>query len=264
MPIHPTAVVDSTAVIHASAAIGPHVVIDGNVSIGPECFIAAGAIILGHTTLGRGCRVHSHAVVGDLPQDYKYVGGKSFCRIGDGTIIREGATVHRGTQEGSSTIVGQRCLLMTNSHVGHNCELGDDVTLVSGALLGGHVQIANKAIISGNAAIHQFVRVGELALIAILARIVQDVPPFCITDREGAIVGENRVGLMRAGFTSAEREEIKAAYHAIHRQGMGRNGAIVYLQETVKTGAGRRLLGFFAADTRRGASTSATRSRRAA
>jgi UDP-N-acetylglucosamine acyltransferase len=153
---------------------------------------------------------------------------------------------------------------MNNTHVGHNCVLGDGVTLVSGSLLGGHVRVGDRAIISGNAAIHQFVRVGELALVGILARITQDVPPFCITDREGLIVGENRVGLMRAGFTPAERAEIKTAYQAIHRTGIGQNDAVAYLQNVVKTEAGRRLLDFFTSGSRRGTGVRAFKHRPAA
>lgn len=252
MPIHPSAVVDSVAVIDPSASIGPLAVITGPVEIGADCVIDATAIVMGHTTLGAGCHVHAHAVVGDSPQDHKFRGETSYCRIGEGTSIREGATVHRGTAPGSTTIVGKRCLLMTNSHVGHNCELGDDVVLVSGALLGGHVEVGQRAIVSGNAAVHQFVRIGELALVGILARITQDVPPFCITDQEGNVVAENRVGMKRAGFSVSERMELKAAFSAIYRDGIGRNAAVKYLQTTVATDAGRRLLAFFAADSSRG------------
>jgi UDP-N-acetylglucosamine acyltransferase len=252
MAIHPTAVVDAAAEIDPSASIGPFAVITGPVKIGADCTIDAAAIVMGHTTLAAGCRIHSHAVVGDAPQDHKYRGEESYCLIGEGTSVREGATVHRGTAAGSATIVGKRCLLMTNSHVGHNCELDDDVILVSGSLLGGHVQVGQRAIVSGNAAVHQFVRIGELALVGILARITQDVPPFCITDQEGNVVAENRVGMKRAGLTVGERMELKAAFSAIYRDGIGRNAAIKYLSTTVSTEAGRRLLAFFATDSSRG------------
>lgn len=253
MPIHPTAVVDSAAVIDPSASIGPHAVVTGNVHIGPDCELRPAAVVMGNTILGEGCRIHSFAVVGDSPQDFKYRGEASFCRIGRGTIIREGATVHRGTAPGSATVVGDRCLLMTNSHVGHNCELSDDVILVSGALLGGHVSVGERAIVSGNAAVHQHVRIGELALVGILARITQDVPPFCITDQEGNVIAENRVGMKRAGFSVEERKELKAAFAAIYRAVKGRNAALQYLQSTMTTSAGRRLLDFYAHESTRGA-----------
>ena len=251
MPIHPTAVVDSVAVIDPSASIGPHAVVSGRVVIGPDCELMPAAVVLGHTTLAAGCLVHSFAVVGDAPQDCKYRGEVAYTRIGEATAIREGATVHRGTAPGSSTVVGERCLLMTNSHVGHDCHLADGVILVSGALLGGHVQVGANAIISGNAAVHQHVRIGELALVGILARITQDVPPFCITDQDGTVVAENRVGMKRAGLTLDERYELKAAFAAIYRKGIGRNEAVRYLQSVVKTEAGRRLLSFYAQDSAR-------------
>ncbi|WP_428307836.1 acyl-ACP--UDP-N-acetylglucosamine O-acyltransferase [Lacipirellula sp.] len=251
MPIHPTAVVDSAAEIHPSASIGAHAIVSGNVEIGPDCELLPSSVVMGHTTLAAGCRIHSFATVGDSPQDFKYGGAVSFCRIGEGTAIREGATVHRGTAPGSATVVGDRCMLMTNSHVGHDCQLGDGVILVSGALLGGHVQVGANAIVSGNAAVHQHVRIGELALVGILARITQDVPPFCITDQDGTVVAENRVGMKRAGFTIDERHELKAAFAAIYRQGIGRNEAVRYLEATVKTEAGHRLLSFYAHDSAR-------------
>ncbi len=264
MPVHPTAVIDPLATIDSTATIGPHVVIDGPVHVGPGCRIAASAVLLGNTEIGAGSRIHSHAVIGDVPQDRRYEGGVSYCRIGRDCVIREGATVHRGTAVGSATTLGDRCLLMTHAHVGHNCQLADDVTLISGCLLGGHVEIGAKAIISGHACIHQFVRIGELALVSILARIVQDVPPFFVAGRDGAIIAENRVGLMRAGLSAEEKREIKAAYRVIYRAGIGRSAAIAYLVQAMKTSAGRRLLDFMSGDSVRGVSTRSPRSARAA
>ena len=264
MSIHPTAVVDPRAVIHPTAVLGPHVVIDGPATIGAGCVLGASAVVLGHTEIGAGCRIHAHAVVGGEPQDRRFEGGASYCRIGPESVIREGATVHRGTAPGTATTLGARCLLMTNSHVAHNCTLGDDVILVSGALLGGYVQVGARATISGNAAVHQFVRIGELAFVGILARVVQDVPPFFTTDQAGAVIGENRVGLTRAGLSADERREIKAAFRMIYRTGLGRSAAIDYLAGSVTTDAGRRLLAFIAGESARGVSTRSPRSARAA
>lgn len=264
MPIHPTAVVDPRAEVHASAKLGPHVVIDGPVTIGANCVLNASCVVMGHTEIGAGTKIHSHAVVGDEPQDRKYTGAVTYTRIGPECTIREGVTIHRGTAPGSATTVGARCLLMTNSHVAHNCTLADDVILVSGSLLGGHVEIGRRAMISGNAAIHQFCRVGELALVGILARITQDVPPFFLTDQSGTIVGENRVGMTRAGLSPAERQEIKTAFRVIYRAGLGRSAAIEYLAGAVCTDAGRRLLEFMAGDSARGVATRSPNSARAA
>lgn len=264
MPVHPTAIVSPLARIDPSASIGPFVVIDGAVEIGAGSQIAAAAVILGDTWIGPGSRVHSHAVIGDLPQDRSYHGSESYCRIGADCIIREGATVHRGTQPGSTTVVGDRCMLMTNTHVAHNCHVGNDVMIVSGALLGGHVQIGAKAVIAGGAAIHQFVRIGELAMVSGLAKVVQDVPPYSMTDRDGAIIGENRVGLLRSGLSSAERHEIKSAFRLIYRSGMLRDAVLAELQTTLITAAGRTLVDFMTHDSKRGMRRESIPLRRAA
>jgi UDP-N-acetylglucosamine acyltransferase len=264
MPHHPTAVIDPHAVIHPTAQLGPHVVIDGPVKIGADCVLGPSAVVLGHTEIGAGCRIHAHAVIGGEPQDRKFSGEVSYTRVGPQCILREGVTIHRGTAPGSVTSIGARCLLMSNSHVGHNCTLADDVILVSGSLLGGHVEIGRRAMISGNAAIHQFCRVGELALVGILARIVQDVPPFFLTDQGGNIIGENKVGMTRAGLSPDERHEIKTAFRVIYRAGLGRSAAIDYLAGAVSTEAGRRLLEFMAGDSHRGVATRSPNSARAA
>jgi UDP-N-acetylglucosamine acyltransferase len=262
--IHSTAFIDPRAIIDPSAVIGPNVVIDGPVEVGPLCRVAASAVILGNTRIGAGCQIHSHAVIGDIPQDHAFDGSESYCQIGDECTIREGATIHRGTAPGSATIVGDRCFLMTNAHVAHNCELGNDVTLVSGSLLAGYVRVGARAVISGNAAVHQFVRIGELAMISGLGKVCQDVPPFFMTDREGAVVGENRVGLMRAGLTALERKEIKAAHRIIYRSGLGRQAILDYLCGYVTTDAGHRLLDFLAVTSKRGLTRDTSRLRRAA
>lgn len=257
MPIHPTAIVDSQASIDPTATIGPYVVIEGPVTIGPRCRLAAGVIVYGPTTIGAGTQIHAHAVLGDLPQDRAFKGLESSVVVGEDCILREGVTVHRGSTEGSVTKIGDRCMLMTNSHVGHNCVLEDEVTMISGALLGGYVHVGRRAVISGNAAVHQFVRVGEASMISGLGKIVQDVPPFFMTDNEGAMVGVNRVGLIRGGFTSKERDEIKAAYKIIYRSGFDRAETIEALKQFVTTGAGNRLLAFITGESRRGLAAAA-------
>jgi UDP-N-acetylglucosamine acyltransferase len=264
MTIHPTAIVDRLARIDPSSKIGPYVVIDGPVTIGADCEIGPSAVILGQTQIGARCRVHSHAVIGDFPQDRAFDGAETGCRIGEECVIREGATVHRGTAPGTETVVGRRCMLMTNSHVAHNCHIADDVTLVSGALLAGYVRVGCGAMISGNAAIHQFVRIGELAMVGGLSKIVQDVPPYFMTDQEGNVVGVNRVGLIRARLSALDRQEIKAAYRIIYRLGIGHEEIVAHLSGYVRSESGRKLLDFVAGTSRRGISRDAIRLRRTA
>jgi UDP-N-acetylglucosamine acyltransferase len=184
--------------------------------------------------------------------------------VGENCTIREGVTIHRGSRADTGTVIGDDCMLMTNSHVGHNCNIGRGVTIVSGALLAGYVHVGARATISGNAAIHQFVRIGELAMVSGLAKVCQDVPPFFMTDREGAIVGENRVGLMRAGLNALERQEIKAAFRAIYRCGMSHQAALDYLAGYVSSEAGLRLLAFLSEKSKRGLSRDSGRLKRAA
>jgi UDP-N-acetylglucosamine acyltransferase len=264
MPVHPTAVVDPQAVVDPSAVIGPYVVVEGPVVVEAGCRIGPYVMLCGSTVVGRNCRVHAHASIGDVPQDRAFQGGETFCRIGEDTVIREGVTVHRGTAPGSTTVVGERCLLMTNSHVGHNCHVGDDVTLVSGALLGGHVEVGARTIISGNCAVHQFVRIGELVMVSGLAKVVQDVPPFFMTDRDAHVVGVNSVGLRRAGYSEAERAEAKAAYRILYRSPAGGAAALDLLRAEMRTEVGRRIVEFFARAGSRGLAKGRERRRTAA
>jgi len=252
MGIHPTAYIHPDAVVHSSCEIGPHVVIDGPVRVGAHCHLGPSAVLLGHTEVGPGSSIHSQAVIGDIPQDHKYAGAVSFCRIGKECVIREGVTIHRACIEKSATVVGNRCYLMTNSHVAHDCVLADDVTLVSGALLGGHVQVGRKVIISGNSGVHQFVRIGELAMIGGVSKITQDIPPFAMTNTNGEVAGLNAVGLMRAGISSEERQEIKALFKIVYRSGMSLERAVELATEMAATDAGYRFVQFFDVEARRG------------
>ena len=250
--IHSTAIVDPGAELDPSVEVGPYVVIEGPVRIGGGTTIAAHAHILSHTEIGRNCRIHTAAVIGDTPQDRSFAGGVSYVRIGDETILREQVTVHRGTAAGSETTIGQRCMLLVNSHVGHNCHVGDDVLLVNGAMLGGHVHVGNRAVLSGNVAVHQFARIGELAMIGGLAKITQDVPPFLMFDGPGQCVGVNVIGLRRAGMTAEQREEIKQSYRLLYRTAGTWSNAVARVAELVTSPPGLRLLEFLKTPSRRG------------
>jgi len=159
--------VDASAHIDPTADIGPYVTIVGPVRIGAGTCVMPHVFIGGWTEIGKDCTIHSFVSLGDKPQDRAYRNGESYCRIGDRVDLREGVTVHRGTDEGSSTLVGDDALLMGNSHVGHNSSLAEHVILANGAVLGGHVTVGRAAFISGNVAVHQYVRIGELAMIGL-------------------------------------------------------------------------------------------------
>ncbi|XZE35616.1 acyl-ACP--UDP-N-acetylglucosamine O-acyltransferase [Pirellulaceae bacterium SH501] len=252
MAIHRTAWVDTAAKLHETVEVGPNVVIDGPVRIGANSRLGPSVVVLGETEIGEGCLIHSHAVIGDEPQDQKFRPGSTRCSVGNHCVIREGVTIHRASIAGGATFVGDHCYLMTNSHVAHDCVLEEGVTLVSGALLGGHVHVGKRAIIAGNSGVHQHVRIGELAMIAAVTMISQDVAPFTLTNHAGEIVGLNTVGLMRAGFTPAERLELKSLFKLIYRSDMPRAQAIEIATELATFDAANRFVDFFTADSHRG------------
>ncbi|MEE9293781.1 MAG: acyl-ACP--UDP-N-acetylglucosamine O-acyltransferase [Phycisphaerae bacterium] len=252
MSIHPTAIVDRRAEIDPSADVGPYAIIDGPVHIGPDVRIYPHAFINGNTQIGARCQIHPGAVVGHLPQDLTFTGAETYCRIGEDTVIREAAQVHRGTDPGSSTIVGKRCFIMAAGHVGHNCHIEDEVKITNCALLAGHVHIGKGAFVSGGAGVHQFVRIGELAMISGLAKIVMDIPPYFLVEQTGKCAGVNTVGIRRAGFNRQQRDDVKRAFRILYRSGKTFREAVEVLAQEIRTDAGRRILEFVRAPSRRG------------
>ncbi len=251
MAIHATAVVDPSAEIDPSVEVGPYAIIEGDVQIGAGTRIYPHAFIGQYTTLGERCEIHPFAVVGHVPQDMKFDGCVSYTRIGDETTIREGATIHRGAIADSTTVVGSRCLIMSVAHVGHDCILGNDVKLANSALLAGHVLVEDKAFISGNSAAHQFVRIGEMAIVSGGLRVTGDVLPFMMDVPEG-IVGPNVVGMRRAGLSAAERQEIRHCHRVLFRSTFTFGEAIDKIAEDVKTEPGRKLVTFLRGPSKRG------------
>lgn len=252
VPIHPSAIVDSRAQIDPTAVIGPYVVIEGPVVVGAETRIGPFCHLLGETTIGERCEIHTRVSIGDIPQDRAFRGESSGCTIGNDVILREGVAIHRGTGEGTVTSIGDGCFLMTNAHVGHNCELEKGVIMISGSLLGGHVHVGERAVISGNTGVHQFVRIGTLAMIAGLARISQDVPPYMMTDQFGTVIAINLVGLKRAGFNADERKDIKEAFRLLYREGLTQRHAVELLLEKYSSPIMTPLLDFLSETSLRG------------
>jgi UDP-N-acetylglucosamine acyltransferase len=214
--IHPTAVIHANARVGKGVEIGPYVIIEDDVVIGDGSSIAAHTVIKQHTRMGRENRVSEHVVIGAEPQDYKFGGVRSYVSIGDGNLIREGVTIHRGTTPEGHTTIGDNCFLMVASHVAHDCRIGNRVVLTNGALLAGFVSIADNAIISGNVVIHQFCRVGRFAFAGGGARVSQDCLPFMITEGSPARARAlNVVGLRRAGFPPEDIASLKRALHVL-------------------------------------------------
>jgi UDP-N-acetylglucosamine acyltransferase len=188
------------------------------VALGESCEIAAHAVIKKHTRMGARNRVAEHAVIGGDPQDLKFSAGTlSYAEIGDDNVFREGVTVHRGSREGGRTRMGNNCFLMAYAHVAHDCVVGDQVVMVNHAGISGEAVVQDGAFLSGFVGVHQFCRIGRLAMIGGLTKLVQDALPFCITDgNPGRARGLNLTGLRRGGFSREEIAALKEAYRMLY------------------------------------------------
>ena len=248
--IHPTACVHSDAEVAADVRVGPYAVIEDGVAIGAGTHIAAHAVVKRYTRIGRNNRIYEHAVIGGDPQDVKFVPCDGAVSIGDDNYIREGVTIHRGSAPETATRIGNRCFLMANAHVAHDCAVGNDVVIVNGALLGGFVVVGDNAFVSGGVTIHQFCRVGRLAMVAASARVNQDCLPFIITDgAPGRARALNVVGLRRANIARTETDELKRAFHVL-RSGVGVEQAFEQLARSSSTCVAELL--HFIRDSKRG------------
>lgn len=177
----------------------------------------AGAIVTRHCVLGERVVVHPYAVVGGDPQYLKFDRAtESRVEIGAGTVVREHATINRSIHAGQATVIGARGFLMANSHVGHDCVVGDDVVLANNAMLAGHVAVGSFTFVGGGAGLHQFIRIGESAMVAGLARVTLDVPPFAMVAERDEIIGLNLVGLKRRGFPRETMRELKDAFRGVY------------------------------------------------
>jgi UDP-N-acetylglucosamine acyltransferase len=215
--VHPTALLDSRARLADDVCIGPYVVIEGAVAIGSGAIIGPHTVINGNTQIGAGCRIGPAAYVGLDPQHAHYDEAETWLVIGDGAIIREGASVHRSIRPGieNATRVGAQCFLMGASHVGHDCQLKDAVVLANGVLLGGHCEIGAGAFLGGGCVVHQFCKVGRLVIVSGNEAISRDIPPFAAV-RYGGIKGYNAVGCRRAGIARDAIHAIRATYGCLH------------------------------------------------
>jgi UDP-N-acetylglucosamine acyltransferase len=221
MSIHPLALVSPKAVLGANVAIGPFSIVEDDVTIGDGCVLESHVIVKCGTELGNNNHVFEGAVLGGVAQHVCAPTYAGRVVIGSENTIRENATIHRAMQADHATIVGDRCLLMTNAHVAHDCRIGDSVIITTNAMLAGHVSVGDRAFISGAVGVHQFCRIGTLAMVGGQAHIVKDVPPFVTIDGQSSfVVGLNQVGLRRAGYGQAEVARLKTAYRVIYRSGL--------------------------------------------
>ena len=236
--IHPTAIVDPRAELGTNVTIGPFCVVEAETRIGDDCRLSARSVIKTRTTLGVNNEVGEGAILGAKAQHLVETTPGGVLIIGDHNRIREHATFHRGHANDAATIVGNHNLMMVNAHVGHDVLIGNHCVLVNNSMIGGHCHLEDRAYISGGVGVHQFCRIGRLAMVGALAKIVQDVPPFMMVEGGGSteVVGLNRVGLRRNGYTADEILQLKQAYRVIYRQGLRWSEVLQILKAEFNTG----------------------------
>jgi UDP-N-acetylglucosamine acyltransferase len=216
--IHSTAIVAPDAKIGADVTIGPFAIVGENCTIGDGCVIAAHAVLERNVTLGTKVKIGVGSVLGGDPQDLKFKGEPTVVEVGDNTVIREYATINRGTAQSFKTTVGKNCLIMSYVHLAHDCHVGDGVILSNGVQLAGHVTVEDKVTMSGLTAVHQFARIGRYAFVGGMSRVSKDVPPYIkAVGNPIKLYGLNSVGLQRNGFPEDVMRELKRAYRLFFR-----------------------------------------------
>jgi UDP-N-acetylglucosamine acyltransferase len=252
--IHATAMIGPEVKLGDGLVIGPYAVIDGEVSIGDRTEVGAHATIAGPTKMGCGNRVFPHASIGTDPQDKKYQRGqRTFLEVGDNNIFREFVTVNRGTLEGATvTRIGSGNLFMAYAHVAHDCVIGNDCVFANLATLAGHVIIEDRVIVGGITGVHQFVRIGKMAMVGGCTKITQDVAPFALCDGNPTeLYGVNLVGLKRANFTPATVKALKESFRILFFSGLARSTAVDRVEKEVELlPEVQHLLGFVKASER--------------
>ncbi len=235
--IHPAAVVDAQTNIDSSVEIGPLCVVESNVTIQKGCRLLSHSVVKSGTTLGPDNTVCEGAVLGGAPQHLH--AGEQIGRlsIGSGNVIRENATIHCALDPKNCTVVGDNNLIMVNAHIAHDCKVGDHTIITNNAMIAGHVTIENRAYVSGAAGIHQFCRIGQLAMVGGQAHLRKDVPPFMMIDGFASrVVGLNLIGLRRAGFSSEDIGQLKSAYRVIYRSNLAWNEMLAELKREFTSG----------------------------
>jgi UDP-N-acetylglucosamine acyltransferase len=248
--IHPSAVIHPQAKLGKNVTVGPCAVIDAGVELGDDCIVGPQVCLTGATTIGKGNRFHAGCVIGDAPVDLKYKGEPTRLRIGDYNVFREHVTVNCSNTLAEDTVIGSHNLLTPHAHVGHNTVVGNHVILGGGCFLAGHVVVQDRAFISGCCLVHQFCRVGTLAMMQGGSAISQDLPPFTVAHGINELCGLNVVGLRRAGLTADKRLELKRLYRELFRSGKNLRAAVEEAKNHFTGAAAKTLLDFVASAKR--------------
>jgi UDP-N-acetylglucosamine acyltransferase len=251
--------ISNLAYVHPNARLGENVTVEPfayiseNVEIGEGTWVGPNATILDGARIGKNCRIFPSSVISGIPQDLKFRGEETTAEIGDGTTIREGATVNRGTASAGKTVLGRNCLLMTYAHVGHDCILGNNCILGNGAGLAGEVKVHDWAILSAGTLVHQFSRIGGHVMIGGLSKVRTDVPPFIKCDRDPlTYLGINSVGLTRRGFEKERIDGIHNIYRIIYQNGLNVSQALDYIEKEINPSPDREYILEFIRKSERG------------
>lgn len=232
--IHSTAIVDPAAKLADDVEVGPLCVVEHDVVIGSGTKLIAQCHIGAHTTMGSNNTIYPFASIGTDPEDYGYAGDASYTVIGNDNKFREGVTINRGTKPGTTTTVGSGCFLMANTHVSHNCVVGNKVIMVPYSGAAGYCTIGDNCLISGLSGMHQFCRMGRMAVLSGGSQISMDLPPFMIGDgRNGGVRGFNIVGMRRNGFSPETIRAIKDVYDIFFRHGLNNKNAAAKVEAEV-------------------------------
>jgi UDP-N-acetylglucosamine acyltransferase len=257
MPVDPSATVAATARVDPEARIGPQAsigefaIVEADVEIGAFCRLEPYVFVKRWTTLGERNEISAGTVLGTDPLDKTFKGQRSYLRIGNGNVIREHYTISRGTQPESVTTIGDGNYIMTSGHIAHNCVIGNNCVIASCALVAGHVHVEDQAFISGGVVIHQYSKIGRLAMIGGNSRVNLDLPPFFLyTDFNVRPNGLNVVGLKRAGFSPEEIAALKAAYRILYRSGLKLADALARIASDLNTEHTRHLVKFIESSDR--------------
>ena len=229
--VHPTAVVHPKATLGEGCEIGPFCVLGEHVSLGANCRLHSHVVVDGHTTLGAGNELFPFAAIGLKTQDLKWKGGVTRTVIGDHNVFRENTTVHSATNDGDATVLGSHNHFLAYTHIAHDCVVGNHIVMSNVGTLAGHVIVEDHAIIGGLAAVHQFCRIGRMAIIGGCSKVVQDVPPFMLADGNPAETKAlNKVGLERNGVSDEAQSALKKAFKILFRDGLTVSNALVKIE----------------------------------
>ncbi|MFN4145011.1 MAG: acyl-ACP--UDP-N-acetylglucosamine O-acyltransferase [Runella sp.] len=229
--IQPLAYIHPEAKIAQNVVIEPFAIIHKDVEIGEGTWIGSHAVINEGARIGKNCKIYSGAVISAIPQDLKFKGEYTLTYIGDNTVIREYATISRGTEEYRKTEIGANCLIMAYAHVAHDCRIGNHCIIVNNVQLGGHVHLGDWGIIGGSSSVHQWVKIGQHAMISGGSLVRKDVPPYTKAAREPlSYAGVNSIGLRRRGFTNEQISEIQEVYRYIYLKGLNNSDALEQIE----------------------------------